>query len=83
MLAGRGRWSRVAGIVGILIVAVPVAQRLRIELTRFSNSSYFMDTANRELLARLPTSTGADPGGGLRRQRRRSGRAAARLRPDQ
>ena len=59
LLAGRARWSRIAGIIGILIVALPVAQRLRIELTRFSNGSYFMDTANRELLARLPPSTGA------------------------
>jgi hypothetical protein len=45
--------------VGIVAVAVPVAQRARVELTRFSNGSYFMDTANRQVLSRLPADNGA------------------------
>jgi hypothetical protein len=58
LLATPNRWARVAGILGIVIVAVPVAQRARIELIRFSNGSYFLDSANRKLLSSVPPGSG-------------------------
>jgi hypothetical protein len=48
------RWSKMAAVLGALLVAVAVGQRTRIELTRFSNGSYFMDSANRSVLGHLP-----------------------------
>jgi len=58
LVAMPGRWQRALGIAGIVIVAVPVAQRARIELTRFSNQSYFLDSSNRGLLSRVPAGRG-------------------------
>jgi hypothetical protein len=58
LLATPNRWARVAGILGIVIVAVPVAQRARVELIRFSNGSYFLDSANRKLLSLVPPGSG-------------------------
>lgn len=58
LLSASNRWAKVAGILGIIIVAIPVAQRARIELTRFSNGSYFLDSANRGVLSQLPRGGG-------------------------
>lgn len=59
LVSTSSRWSKAAGIVGIVVVAVPVAQRLRIERTRFSHGSYFLDSANRSVLGRIPRGGGA------------------------
>jgi hypothetical protein len=54
MLAMPGRWLRVVGIAGVVLVVVAVGQRARVELTRFANGSYFLDSANRSALSYLP-----------------------------
>lgn len=48
------RWARAVGIAGAVLVAVAVGQRTRVELTRFTNGSYFLDSANRAALSHLP-----------------------------
>jgi hypothetical protein len=53
-LAMPRRWTRLLGAAGVLIAVVAVGQRARIELIRFTNSSYFLDSANRGVLAHLP-----------------------------
>jgi hypothetical protein len=52
------RW-RALGAAGALLAVVAVGQRARIELDRFIDGSYFMDTANRGVLAKLPRDRGA------------------------
>jgi hypothetical protein len=54
LLAMPRRWARVLGVIGAVLVALSVAQRTRVELTRFANNSYFLDSANRSVLAHLP-----------------------------
>ncbi len=49
-----GRWWRWLGPVAALLVVVAVGQRTRVELTRYSHGSYFLDSANRSLLGRVP-----------------------------
>jgi len=53
------RGSRHVALIGSLLVVVAVAQRARIELQRFSNGSYLLDSANRGVLAKLPRRGGA------------------------
>ncbi|MGO9488093.1 MAG: hypothetical protein ACLQBB_03580 [Solirubrobacteraceae bacterium] len=54
MLAAQKRWTRwLAGAI-VLLAIVAVGQRTHVELRRFSNGSYFLDSADREALARLP-----------------------------
>jgi hypothetical protein len=53
------RWWRAVGVVGALLVVVAVGQRTRVELKRFVNDSYFLDTATRSTLADLPAGDGA------------------------
>ncbi|MBV9801457.1 MAG: hypothetical protein JO039_25680 [Solirubrobacterales bacterium] len=52
-----GRVARIAGAIGVLLVAVAVGERTRTELRRFSRGSYFLDSANRFVLSRLPRGT--------------------------
>lgn len=59
LLAMPRRWARMAGVAGAVVLAVAVAQRTRVELTRFTNGSYFLDSANRSVLSRLPRSATA------------------------
>jgi hypothetical protein len=59
MLAMRQRWARLLGIAVAALVVVAVGQRARVELTRFSHGSYFLDTANRAALSKLPSRTRA------------------------
>jgi hypothetical protein len=53
-LAAPRRWTRALGIAGVALMVVAVGQRARVELTRFANGSYFLDSASRDVLARLP-----------------------------
>jgi hypothetical protein len=48
----------VAAIAGVVIVVASVGQRARIELTRFSHQSFFVDSADRKLLDSLPPGRG-------------------------
>lgn len=59
LLAMPARWAKVAAIAGAVLVAGVVAQRARIELRRFSQASYFLDSADRSALARLPPGRGS------------------------
>jgi hypothetical protein len=59
LLASERSWIKLIGAAGIVLVLVAVGQRARIELTRFSDSSYFMDSADRSILARLPNQAGS------------------------
>jgi hypothetical protein len=54
LLASERRWLKLAGAVGIVLVIVSVGQRACVELTRFANSSYYMDSADRFILSRVP-----------------------------
>lgn len=54
LLAMPRRWLRILGAAGVLLVVIAVAQRTRVELTRFVNGSFFLDSANRSVLAHLP-----------------------------
>jgi hypothetical protein len=54
LLAMPARWAKAAGIAGAVLVLGAVAQRARIELRRFSQASYFLDSADRTVLASLP-----------------------------
>jgi hypothetical protein len=56
MLAMPQRWARLLGIAGVALAVIAVSQRTRVELTRFSNGSYFLDSANRSALSHLPPS---------------------------
>lgn len=58
LLAMPGWWPRVAAIVGVVVIVAGVAQRARIELTRFSDQSFFFDSADRKLLDALPRNSG-------------------------
>ena len=49
-----GPFSRVIAVVGAVLVVLVVGQRARIELIRFMDGAYFLDSANREVLDRLP-----------------------------
>lgn len=53
-LAMPQRWARLLGAAGAVIALVAVGQRARVELIRFANGSYFLDSANRSVLAHLP-----------------------------
>lgn len=59
LLATPKRWGRTLGLVGVGLVIVTVGQRTRVELTRFSDGSYFLDSANRSVLAGLPSNAKA------------------------
>jgi hypothetical protein len=53
LFARPGRVSKAVAIGALVIIAVAVGQRTRIELRRFSQVSYFLDSANRVVLADL------------------------------
>jgi hypothetical protein len=59
LLTMRGRKFMILGIAGVALVLAGVGQRTRIELKRFANVSYFLDTANRVMLSHLPKGGGA------------------------
>jgi hypothetical protein len=59
LLASPGRLMRVLGVAAAVLVVVVVGQRARIELTRFVQSSFFLDSANRAVLDRLPPDAAA------------------------
>lgn len=59
VLAMPQRWARALGGVGAALVVVAVGQRAHVELTRFSDGSYFLDSANRSVLSHLPSSAKA------------------------
>jgi hypothetical protein len=59
LLAMPARWARALGVIGAVLVLVAVGQRARIELKRFSEGSYFLDSANRNVLSHLPSSANA------------------------
>lgn len=48
-------WIRAGGVLAGLLVIVAVGQRTRVELTRFYDASYFLDSADRATLAKLPS----------------------------
>jgi hypothetical protein len=48
------RWMKVAAVLGAVLVVVAVGQRTRVELTRFANGSYFLESANRSVLSHAP-----------------------------
>jgi hypothetical protein len=54
LIAMPARSMRVLGAIGVVLVVASVGQRARIELRRFSDGSYFLDSANRSVLAHLP-----------------------------
>jgi len=58
LLASSRQWIKIVGGLGVLLVAIAVGQRARVELTRFANSSYFMESADRSILAHLPKQPG-------------------------
>jgi hypothetical protein len=43
------------GVGAIVVIAAAVGQRARVELRRFTNSSYFLETSTRKALAKLPS----------------------------
>jgi hypothetical protein len=49
----------IAAVAGVLLVVVSVGERTRVELTRFANASYFMDSATRSALAPVVRSRGS------------------------
>jgi hypothetical protein len=51
------RWKAL-GVAGAVLVVVAVGQRARVELDRFVDHSYFLDSANRGVLAKLPPDGG-------------------------
>jgi hypothetical protein len=58
LLASADRRVKLAGLTGLVLVVGSVGQRARVELKRFANASYFMDSVDRLLLSKLPTKTG-------------------------
>jgi hypothetical protein len=59
LLAMSTRWAQVAALIGGVLLVVSVGQRVRIELRRFSEGSYFLPSANREVVSALPRGKGA------------------------
>ena len=59
LLAMPARWAKLAGVAGVVLVVVAVAQRARVELRRFTDASYFLDTADRSVLSHLPAGGGS------------------------
>lgn len=59
LLAMPRRGMRMLGVAAAALVVLAVAQRTRVELTRFADSSYFLDSANRSVLADLPRNASA------------------------
>ena len=53
-----GWWPRLAAIGGVLVVVAGATQRTRIELTRFSDQSFFFASADRKLMDSLPVGSG-------------------------
>jgi hypothetical protein len=53
-LAAPRRWTRALGFAGLLLLVLAVGQRTHVALSRFANGSYFLDSANRSVLAKLP-----------------------------
>jgi hypothetical protein len=47
----RGRWL---GMAAALVVVLAVGERARVELKRFADLSYFLDSGNRQVLSKLP-----------------------------
>jgi hypothetical protein len=58
LLSMPARIARIIGAVGAVLIVVSVGQRARIELRRFSESSYFLDSANRSVLDHVPAHAG-------------------------
>lgn len=54
VLAMPRRWTRMLGLTAASIAVIAVGQRARVELTRFTDGSYFLDSANRSVLSKLP-----------------------------
>jgi hypothetical protein len=52
------RWKAL-GAAGAVLAVIAVGQRARVELDRFIDGSYFLDSANRSVLAELPGDRGA------------------------
>lgn len=59
LIASLDRRARIVGAFGVLLVVAAVGQRVRVELTRFANSSYFLDSADRSILTKLPHQPGS------------------------
>jgi hypothetical protein len=59
VLAMPQRWAKAIGALGVVLVVGTVGERARVELQRFSDDSYFLDSANRGVLAHLPRSARA------------------------
>jgi len=59
LLAMPARWAKVTGVAGAILVVAAVAQRARVELQRFSDASYYLDTADRTVLSHLPGGGGS------------------------
>jgi hypothetical protein len=59
LLTSTSRRTKLIGLVGVVIVVAAVGGRARIELERFSNSSYFMEITDRVLVNQLPARPGA------------------------
>jgi hypothetical protein len=53
------RWVRMVGMAGVGLAVLAIGQRTRVELTRFAHGSYFLDSANRSVLAHLPRNIAA------------------------
>lgn len=54
LVTSRSFRNRALATAGALLVIASVGQRARIELTRFVNGSYFLDSATRSVLSKLP-----------------------------
>jgi len=59
LIAMPSRWARAAGVAGAVLVVAAVAQRSRVELKRFSDAAYYLDTADRSALSHLPAGGGS------------------------
>jgi MFS family permease len=59
LLSLPSRWWQAIGIAGAVLVVAAVGQRGRVELNRFVDGSYFLDSANRSVLDHLPRDRGA------------------------
>jgi hypothetical protein len=53
------RWGRVASVVAALVIIGAVAQRSRVERERVVETAYFLDNADRQMLAHLPPNAGS------------------------
>jgi hypothetical protein len=58
VLLTRPHWVRWTGLAALAVALVAVGQRTRVELTRFIDGSYIMDSTNRGLLGHLPAKPG-------------------------